>query len=231
MKHIHDSPDELVDRILRGLRAAEPTEGMQRRILLAVEQRTLAPRRWPFATSVSWTIATAALAFASFAFTWIASRPLHRGMAMSGKMTSAISTSLHSTKQPVRESVQQAHPTVLRTNGLQLQRPVAHAKQVATSSEVGPEQPKRSEQDAVALSELHASSHPAPPMPLTRQEQLLLQVIHKGDPVELAMLDPNVRGSEEANSRADFDHFFPPPPLPIIKATEVKNNAKDGESK
>jgi hypothetical protein len=62
--------------------------------------------------------------------------------------------------------------------------------------------------DAVALDDLHAASRPAPPMPLTEQEKLLLRLVHKDDPVELAMLDSRVRAMEDLEDRAEFQRFF-----------------------
>jgi hypothetical protein len=44
-----------------------------------------------------------------------------------------------------------------------------------------------------------AANHPAPPMPLTE---------HKGDPVEMAMLDPMQRASRNVEERAEFQRFF-----------------------
>ncbi len=62
--------------------------------------------------------------------------------------------------------------------------------------------------DAIALSEMHAPSHPAPPLPLTPQEKLLLRIAHKGDPVELAMLRPEIRARQQAEGKAEFEKFF-----------------------
>jgi hypothetical protein len=62
--------------------------------------------------------------------------------------------------------------------------------------------------DSVALEDLHAPSRPAPPMPLTEQERLLLRLVHKDAPVELAMLDSKVRDLEELEDKAEFQRFF-----------------------
>jgi hypothetical protein len=43
--------------------------------------------------------------------------------------------------------------------------------------------------DAVALNETFAPSHPAPPLPLTAQEALLLRSTRRGQPMEVAELD------------------------------------------
>jgi len=65
--------------------------------------------------------------------------------------------------------------------------------------------------DSVALEDLHAPSRPAPPMPLTEQERLLLRLVHKDDPVELAMLDSKVRALQDLEDRAEFQRFFRQP--------------------
>ncbi|HEX3374356.1 MAG TPA: hypothetical protein VHS13_09110 [Edaphobacter sp.] len=64
------------------------------------------------------------------------------------------------------------------------------------------------DRDAVAVEAMHAASYPAPPMPLTEQEKLLLRLVHKDDPVELAMLDPKVRALQELEDKAEFQRFF-----------------------
>jgi hypothetical protein len=64
------------------------------------------------------------------------------------------------------------------------------------------------EGDSAALEETRAASYPAPPMPLTEQERLLLRLVHKDDPVELAMLDPKLRDLQDSEDKAEFQRFF-----------------------
>jgi hypothetical protein len=64
--------------------------------------------------------------------------------------------------------------------------------------------------ESVAVEEMLAASHPAPPMPLTEQERLLLRIAHKGDPVELAMLDPLRRAARDVEEQTEFQRFFKP---------------------
>jgi hypothetical protein len=64
--------------------------------------------------------------------------------------------------------------------------------------------------DSIAL---RAANHPAPPMPLTEQERLLLRVVHQGDPVELAMLDPVQRAARNAEEQTEFQRFFGAAPI------------------
>ncbi len=62
-----------------------------------------------------------------------------------------------------------------------------------------------------------APSKPAPPLPLTRQEKMLADVVHRGEPEELASLSPEVRARQMELSQAEFHDFFEPPPA---KASE-----------
>ncbi len=61
---------------------------------------------------------------------------------------------------------------------------------------------------AIAVQELRAKSFPAPPMPLTEEERLLLSIAHKGDPAEMAMLEPETRAAEAAAETAAFQEFL-----------------------
>lgn len=66
-------------------------------------------------------------------------------------------------------------------------------------------------EDELAESEMRAPSQPAPPMPLTDQEKLLLRIVHARDPVELASLDRATWVAQLAKDKAKFDKFFEPP--------------------
>jgi hypothetical protein len=45
-------------------------------------------------------------------------------------------------------------------------------------------------------------------MPLTEQERLLLRLVHKDAPVELAMLDSKMRALQDSEDKAEFQRFF-----------------------
>lgn len=62
--------------------------------------------------------------------------------------------------------------------------------------------------DSLALREVRAASRPAPPLPLTKQEKLLLRVARTAGPEELAMLNPDERARRRAESDAEFQQFF-----------------------
>lgn len=64
--------------------------------------------------------------------------------------------------------------------------------------------------DALAVEEMRAESRPAPPLPLTEQERLMLRLLHSGDRQELAQLDPMMLREREAEETAEFLRFFEP---------------------
>jgi hypothetical protein len=54
---------------------------------------------------------------------------------------------------------------------------------------------------------MRAPSHPAPEVPLTQEEKLLLRAVRTGDPQVIAMLNPEERARQEAASEAEFQEF------------------------
>jgi hypothetical protein len=178
------NPEEAIGKVLAGLRAAEASPGMERRILAAIEeraaQRPAATPRW------AWSVAMAGVAAASL---FIAITAIHRHEHPS---TQAQQQALRA--EPTRD----AQPATLLSR-----KPIEFIKAVAprrTATRI------RSE-EAVLLSDLRAPSHPAPEAPLTNEEKLLLRVVHSGDPQLIAMLDPEERARQEAKSEAEFQKF------------------------
>ncbi|HMD77235.1 MAG TPA: hypothetical protein VKG86_07660 [Terracidiphilus sp.] len=181
------NPEEAIGKVLAGLRAAEASPGMERRILAAVEARASAP---PAATPRwAWGVAMAGAAVASLFILFI--------------LTTAIHWHGHPSTQAQKhvlpaEPARDAQPATLLSR-----KPIEFIKAVAprrTATRI------RSE-EAVLLSDLRAPSHPAPEAPLTNEEKLLLRVVHSGDPQLIAMLDPEERARQEAKSEAEFQKF------------------------
>jgi hypothetical protein len=208
--------EEAIERVLAGLREVETPEGMERRILAGLEGRVQARS-----------------GLGRFAPAWLAmpSRPvatmsLMCGIAFAGLFAIALAipairrfghTPAQSLSQPKVNSVsvESLIPAVPET--------VAKDAQLR-SSESGARSGARfaarknairtkavRDSDSVALNEMHDASFPAPPMPLTEQERLLLRIVHRGDPVEMAMLDPAVRAARDAEEKAAVTNFFEPP--------------------
>jgi hypothetical protein len=61
--------------------------------------------------------------------------------------------------------------------------------------------------DAASTSEMRAMNHPAPQAPLTQQERLLLRMVETEAPEQIAMLNPEIRAKQEAQSEAKFQEF------------------------
>jgi hypothetical protein len=43
--------------------------------------------------------------------------------------------------------------------------------------------------------------------PLTKEEKLLVRIAHTGDPLEMAMLNPEIRSQQAVDSEAKFKRF------------------------
>ncbi|MGA3136765.1 MAG: hypothetical protein ABSC88_12300 [Terracidiphilus sp.] len=181
------NPEEAIGKVLAGLRAAEASPGMERRILAAVEarasQRPAATPRW------AWGVAMAGVAAASLFILFILTTAIHRhGHPSTQAQQQALRV------EPARD----AQPATLLS-----QKPIEYIKAVAsrrTATRICAE-------EAVLLSDLRAPSHPAPEAPLTNEEKLLLRVVHSGDPQLIAMLNPEIRAKQEAESEAEFQKF------------------------
>lgn len=64
---------------------------------------------------------------------------------------------------------------------------------------------------AAAAEENAQLSHPAPPIPPTRQERLLLEYARHGRTEDLAQVSNERRSAQEARDAAEFQEFFKPP--------------------
>jgi hypothetical protein len=197
--------EETIQRVLAGLRDAEAPHGMERRIVEALENRASGlaasnARGWkqlwlPIPTRSSATktwagrIALASILPVCFV---IAVNNL-RHVRMEPKLQSNIAGL---SPEPIRAGV--AHS--------------AHSPSTEPSARIKPATPApkarlSSVHESPALTEMRAVSHPAPIAPLTQEEKLLVRIVHRADPQELAMLNPQVRDQREAESEAEFLKF------------------------
>jgi hypothetical protein len=224
--------DEAIDRVLAGLRDTEAPEGMERRILDALENGATARAESAWHRLLPlWLLAP----------TRAMTRVLVCGAALAGVVVVVFATSAirHARDVAVRSEKEVAPAKVLPA--------VVDAPLVAVSSSaheeraglrvrtaVGEARSARTvdSEDSVALSEMRAASFPAPPMPLTEQEKLLLRIAHRGDPVEVAMLDPNQRSLEEMKEKAEYQSFFARPVIkqPMEQGAEQATPASDSAS-
>jgi hypothetical protein len=213
--------EEAIEKVLAGLRDADAPVGMERRILDALENPASARSRsgWRWLRPM-WLVAPAhpvamgslacgvvLAAIVAFALAIPAIRRLGNAPAQS-KMNLAPSGALPSTtSDAISKSARVPLPA---TSARSIGRTNACGETNARTAEAvhSSDHDITGDSDSVAVSEMLAPSHPAPPMPLTEQERLLLRIAHRGDPVEMAMLDPRMRAARDAEEGAEFQRFF-----------------------
>jgi hypothetical protein len=184
------NPEQAIDQVLAGLGKVEASPGMKRRILANLEESALvsakgAPRRVWQMVWLGMTVASILIAVA------VVHQP--------GKT---------STKVPRHEVV--STPPSANGPGTRVQQ-ASHlpVEKILPARGARPAQTVRriSAGDAALLAEMRAPSHPAPEVPLTQEEKLLLRAVRTGDPQVIAMLNPEERARQEAASEAEFQEF------------------------
>jgi hypothetical protein len=70
-----------------------------------------------------------------------------------------------------------------------------------------PRKPRRSTL-TVMLRSTQTPGFPAPPLPLTQQEKLLLRLAHRNDAQDMNPLNPNVQAQQAAKATQQFQQFF-----------------------
>lgn len=206
--------EEAIEKVLAGLRDAEAPAGMERRILERLEGRVSvveARSGWrglvpAWVTMPAGPVATRTLvcgaALACLVGVVLAIPAIRRighapVQSRSGGVTGAPSAAAPAVAD--REAERSSGGSQVRLGAA---TNVSDARLVRAADSNG------SDEESVARSEMEAASFPAPPMPLTTQERLLLRLAHKVDPVEIAMLDPKFRAMQDAEENAEFQRFF-----------------------
>ena len=198
----HQQFDHEIDRLLAGLRQVQPPAGMDHRILDTLRdtgahapQHSASTRL--FALPIWASALPAIVLVAAFAWNTLATHP-----AAIPRHSAWPSTA------PVLHADVPAIP--IPASGPTPQRTLSKASQPRTrSAKAQPSKSLRAE-DELALREMRASSHPAPPLPLTKQERLLLRMARRRDPDQIALLDPEARERQLAAGRKDVQDFFEP---------------------
>ena len=205
-----NSSEEAIQKVLSGLRSCDVPLEMEQRILKAVEHQASAESRsrWHWSRPL-WLVNLGALTV---------SRRSFFGVVVTGMFVVALIIPLLHRAHRIGDKASQvkkvASPQV-GPQSLAAQNPGASSATVfPTASHFQPSKKKREHlvgvarhSDSPALRELHATSHPAPPLPLTREEKMLLRLIHTVSPQELAILNFQ-RAKHEAEADAEFQQFF-----------------------
>jgi hypothetical protein len=206
------NPEEAIDKVLTGLRDVHAPAGMEGRILGVLEEKASARgglgwrmwRMWPEvpagARYVACGVALAGLFAVALAIPAIRriGRPATRAKVnqVRGGLVSAAPSEMTARDASISMGRQNSGPREM-------------TKVPSTNPAMIGETVRES--DSVAVSEMLTPSFPAPPMPLTEQEKLLLRIVHQGDPVEIAMLNPVLRDAQNREEEAEVKRFFEPP--------------------
>jgi hypothetical protein len=204
------SSDEAIEKVLTGLRDAEAPDGMERRILERLDERASMQSR----SGGRWLRPIRLMRPGGPLMV----RPLACGVALTGIF--AIAVAVTGIRRLGHAPAQV--PTQFNVNSSAVQAAtsavIATSPRVALSGSSAPSIRRTKVRSAVAvrdsesaaLGETRAASFPAPPLPLTDQERLLLRIVHKGDPVELAELNPVLRAARDEEDKRAVQRFFEP---------------------
>ena len=202
------SSEEAIEKVLAGLRDAEAPDGMERRILERLDERTSMQSRsrpiWLMMPARPLTVRS---------MTW--------GVALAGIF--AIAVAVPAIRRLGHAPVQVPKPSKVNFDAVTAaawatSAAIATNPQVALSGSSAPSMKKTRVRSAVAARdsdsaapvETRTASFPAPPLPLTDQERLLLRIVHKRDPVELAELNPVLRAARAEEDKREVQRFFEP---------------------
>jgi hypothetical protein len=202
-------PEEAIERVLTGLRNADAPVGMERRILEALEGGASVRSRWSW---YRWPIAPV---------NPVATRWMKWGVAFATVSAVVLVITMNRWSQqaptpPQRVSASVAPlPAVASggdTNSLEV-TPSRSSVRLMKAANTGKRASERGpvvvdDSESLALEEMRAASHPPPPMPLTDQEKLLLRIARKGDPGEVAALNPAVREARYEAEKTEVERFF-----------------------
>lgn len=205
-----NSSEEAIQKVLAGLKGCDVPLEMEQRILKAVEHQASAESRsgWHWSRPL-WLLNLGALTV---------SRRSFFGAVVMGMFVVALTIPLLYRAHRIGDNASQVKKVSSPQVGPQ-SLPVPNlgansATVFPTASHFQPSRKKRERlvgvarhSDSLALRELHAASRPAPPLPLTREEKMLLRLIHTVSPQELAMLNFQ-RAKHEAEADAEFQQFF-----------------------
>ncbi|HWW97450.1 MAG TPA: hypothetical protein VNY74_07125 [Edaphobacter sp.] len=239
-------PGEAIEKVLAGLRDADAPAGMERRILDGLEERAAARSRsgwrgwlpvWLVAPARSVAVGSLVCGAALTGIFVIAlAIPAIRRLGHAPLQVKGNAVPAGSLREANPEAAKRVRPALSRP-GLRSVRVTAEAGETSAGSvEAGMTRvwDRDLDSDSVALDEMHAASRPAPPMPLTEQERLLLRLVHKDDPVELAMLDSmldaKLRALQDSEDKAEFQRFFGQSTKQVVPEQPVMESAPPQQS-
>ena len=186
-----------IERLLAGLRDAEPQPGIEHRILEAMQARETV-------ASVSFWNRLRPQTLPAFAI-WLVS-----ALAITGAF---IAIALH---QRWRIPADSSYPPTLAVRQKSPSEAIRQKAPVPARRPASRVWSKHS-RPVIPVPDLRAASFPAPPLPLTEQEKLLLRLTQRRNPEDTAILNPAAQAAQSAKANEQFQQFFG------LNATEMRN--------
>lgn len=215
-----DPVDASLHAVLDALREEDPPPGLESRVLqrLATSPaRASEPLRWPRWMYLAVPTTFVACVLGTFLLQRYALLP-SQSTHQSAPASQALADAANESSNPPRIATGTPALKGSRLTDSARHAPAAHATAVHA---LVPSSNSESRSVHAETSVEQEKSFPAPPMPLTEQERLLLRIAHRNDPVQIAMLDPVERSRALSRERAATERFFTPPPLPPDLQREV----------
>lgn len=213
--------DEAIDRVLTGLRDVSAPAGMEQRVLAAMERQASAGAGSQWRT---WSIGLAA-AVVLVAAVAVSLRPHKVPNQAVVAVTQPLAAPVSSTVVQLPKRNTEIQPVIKVANG-------SHATTEAAALRFAKNDLNRSVQRAATPQPVQVADTggiPAPPMPLTEQERMLLRLAHRTDAAELTPLNAEARARQNAEFDAEFQEFFAPP---ATIANEMNSTEKEkGETR
>ncbi|HEY8996486.1 MAG TPA: hypothetical protein VIM60_01230 [Edaphobacter sp.] len=200
-----------VDRILGALRDVQTPAGMEQRILNTLEAARFEARAKARRGSSVAVFRMPSLRWAAAVVLVLAGAAAWHGLTHTHPSTTAIVKQRAVSPSATGETaIAQRAVTITQPDHAQLNpAPRLAVRHDAASVSTLP-QPQIAE-PAAAAEENAMVSHPAPPIPPTRQERLLLEYARQGRTEDLAQVSNERRSAQEARDAAEFQEFFKPP--------------------
>jgi hypothetical protein len=123
-------------------------------------------------------------------------RPVAAVVAIIGVLIIAVAVHQHR-RVPADTRSHANAPPVRRTN---------QPEGVVQKASIPPRRP--AERSSVRRAVSAVASFPAPPLPLTQQEKLLLRLAYRRNPEDTAILNPAVQAAQSAKATEQFQQFF-----------------------
>lgn len=209
-------PDARIDQVLNALRTTDSPSGLEQRIAARLAQAAEA-RMLSTTTNPTSSYITVILNAVKDPCSWLAPAKLYTATALTLLVALTTLTLLRHHTSGTTARIAPILVTPPSSPGFEAadlpSRQNAPTRTAALAAEEIPHPTPAAvpDPDAIALAETLAPSRPAPPMPLTPQEQLIAAATRPGQPIQLAELDlaraPLLRAAAQARETARIDRY------------------------